>query len=66
MALAEIFVHVSLEKKRKKLQRQSEIFYRYIDDIFGIFAGTEEELRQYHSELNKFHPDLKFTLEWSK
>ncbi|ROT62518.1 hypothetical protein C7M84_019632 [Penaeus vannamei] len=66
VALAEIFVHVSIEKKRKKLRKQPEIFYRYIDDIFGIFTGTEEELQQYHKELNELHPDLKFTLEWSK
>lgn len=66
VAVAEIFVHVSIEKKRKKLQKQPVIFYRYIDDIFGIFTGTEEELKEYHEELNNFHPDLKFTLEWSR
>ncbi|XP_047468584.1 uncharacterized protein LOC125024855, partial [Penaeus chinensis] len=66
VAVAEIFVHVSIEKKRKKLRKQPEFFYRYIDDIFGVFRGTEEDLQEYYRELNQFHPDLKFTVEFDK
>ena len=66
VAVAEIFVHASIEKKRKQLNKQPEIFYRYIDDIFGIFLGTEEELQAYHEGLNSIHPDLQFTLEHSR
>jgi len=66
VAVAEIFVHASIESKRKKLNKQPEIFYRYIDDIFGIFLGTEEELQAYHEGLNNIHPDLQFTLEFSR
>ncbi|XP_042859141.1 uncharacterized protein LOC122245261 [Penaeus japonicus] len=66
VAIAEIFVHASIEMKRKKLVTQPSVFYRYIDDIFGIFTGTEAELLEYHEELNKIHPDLKFTVEYSK
>ncbi|XP_063616051.1 uncharacterized protein LOC134789349 [Penaeus indicus] len=66
VAIAEIFVHASIEGKRQKLEKQPAVFYRYIDDIFGIFTGTEAELLEYHQELNKIHPDLKFTVEYSK
>lgn len=66
VAVAEIFVHASIETKRKKLVKQPEIFYRYIDDIFGIFVGTEAELQAYHEGLNNIHPDLQFTLEYSR
>ncbi|XP_069974216.1 uncharacterized protein [Penaeus vannamei] len=65
VAIAEIFVHASIEGKRQKLDKQPSVFYRYIDDIFGIFTGTEAELMEYHQELNKIHPDLKFTVEHS-
>lgn len=65
VAIAEIFVHASIEGKRQKLDKQPSVFYRYIDDIFGIFTGTEAELIEYHQELNKIHPDLKFTVEYS-
>lgn len=64
VAIAEIFVHASIEKERKKMQKQPLVFFRYIDDIFGIFDGKEDELREYHEGLNKIHPDLQFTLEF--
>lgn len=64
VAIAEIFVHASIEKERKKMQKQPLVFFRYIDDIFGIFDGKEDELKEYHEGLNKIHPDLQFTLEY--
>jgi len=64
VAIAEIFVHVSIERERKKMQKQPLVFFRYIDDIFGIFDGKENELKEYHEGLNKIHPDLQFTLEY--
>jgi len=66
VAIAEIFVHASIEKRRQNLDKQPAVFYRYIDDIFGIFTGTEAELLEYHQELNNIHPDLNFTVEYSK
>ena len=63
VAIAEIFVHASIEKKRKRM-KQPIVFFRYIDDIFGIFDGNEDELKEYHKELNKIHQDLQFTLEF--
>jgi len=65
VAVAEIFVHASIERKRKRMEKQPIMFYRYIDDIFGVFQGTEEDLQGYHKGLNTLHPDLKFTLEFN-
>ena len=39
------------------------MFKRFLDDIFTIFCGTVEELHHFHSDINKLHPNIKFTLE---
>lgn len=65
VAVAEIFIHANIERKRK-LEKQPWLFYRYIGDIFGVFQGTEAELQDYFKEPNSFHPDLKFTIEYDK
>ena len=39
---------------------------RFIDDIFFIWTESEESLEKFLEDLNKFHPDLKFTYEKSK
>ena len=38
---------------------------RYIDDIFLIWTKTERELYAFLSDLNSFHPNLRFTHEHS-
>jgi hypothetical protein len=38
---------------------------RYIDDIFGIWTGTEEELKQFHQTANKIHPNIQVDLRLS-
>ena len=39
---------------------------RFIDDIFFIWTESEESLEIFLQDLNKFHPNLKFTYEKSK
>ena len=39
---------------------------RFIDDIFFIWTESEESLEKFLEDLNKFHPNLKFTYEKSK
>ena len=34
---------------------------RYIDDIFFIWAHGQEKMKVFLEDLNKFHPNLKFT-----
>ena len=42
------------------------VWFRYIDDIFFIWTHGEQELQRFLEELNKTHPNLKFTHESSK
>ena len=32
------------------------VYFRYIDDIFGIFQGTHDEFSKFHEDFNNFHP----------
>ena len=41
------------------------IWWRYLDDIFAIWTGTEEELDNFHNFMNNYHPTIKFTMEKS-
>ena len=50
------------------LQTQSTthfLLFRYIDDIFIIWKNTIEELETFLGRLNSFHPNLKFTHEFT-
>ena len=42
------------------------LYVRYIDDIFFIWKGTEEELQKFLAEVNDIHPTIKFDYEFSK
>ncbi|XP_062579651.1 uncharacterized protein LOC134241631 [Saccostrea cucullata] len=47
--------------------KQQPLFYlRYIDDIFGIWTGTEEELHDFHMTANNIHPNIQLDLRFSK
>ena len=45
---------------------QPLVWFRYIDDIFFIWTHGEENLREFLEEFNKFHPNIKFTHEFSE
>ena len=38
-----------------------KVWFRFIDDIWSIFNGTESELTQFVAYLNMVHPSIKFT-----
>lgn len=40
-------------------------WWRYIDDIFLLWAGTTEELEDFHGYLNTVNHTVKFTLTYS-
>ena len=42
------------------------LWERFIDDIFFIWTDTEENIDKFFEDLNKFHPNLKFTYEKSR
>ena len=43
-----------------------EHWFRFIDDIFSIFHGSEEELLKFVDHLNNIHDSIKFTANYSK
>jgi GIY-YIG catalytic domain len=65
--LANITLHKHLIKTLLNYPRTMPLLQlRLIDDIFGIWSGTEEELLNWVKFLNDSHNSIKFTLEFSK
>ena len=46
--------------------KKPRVWFRFIDDIWGIFRGTESELLNFSSYCNEIHSSIKFTMEYSK
>ena len=42
------------------------IWFRFIDDVWGIFRGSKKELDDFISHLNSSHSSIKFIVEISK
>lgn len=63
--LAEIFMD-NLEKLihfDPSINNVILFWFRYVDDIFSGFLGTERQLTQFTQKLNKLHPNIIFTHE---
>ena len=54
----------------QKILRKAEfkpcIWWRYIDDIFLLWEHGEEKLKSFINNINKMHPTIKLTADWSK
>ena len=42
------------------------VWFRYMDDIFFIWTHSQEKPRLFLEDLNKCHPNIKFTHETNK
>ena len=42
------------------------LYIRYIDDIFFLWKGTEEELLKFLESVNDIHPTIKFDFAYSR
>ena len=40
------------------------LWRRFIDDIFFIWRGSEEELKEFMEHCNNYHPTIKFTFNY--
>ena len=47
------------------IRGKCKFYTRYIDDIFLIWKGTEEELKEMFRRLNNLHPTIKFEPNYS-
>ena len=54
------------EEISREVELKAYLFWRYIDDIFFIWKHDEKKLKKFINLLNKKHPTIKFTAEWSK
>lgn len=59
--LADIVLELLFNNTLKKLNFNPTFLYKYVDDI--ILAIPETHIQILHTELEKFHKDLKFTIE---
>ena len=46
-------------------QLTPEVFWRFIDDIFGVWVHGEKALLDFVAQLNSIHTTIKFTLNYS-
>ena len=68
--LAPLYSILFMAKLEEEILREVEwkpyLWWWYIDDIFFILEHGEEILKEFIDVLNKKHPTIKFTAEWSK
>ena len=50
----------------RKAEFKPYLWWRYIDDIFFLWEHGEEKLKSFIDKINKMHPTIKFTADWSK
>ena len=43
-----------------------QLYLRYIDDMFFIWTGSENDLQQFISKINEVHPSIKFDFNYSE
>ena len=54
------------EEILREVELKPYLWWRFIEDIFFIWEHGEEKLKEFIDVLNKKHPTIKFTAEWSK
>ena len=62
--VANIFMSVLLKDFMSKSNAQPHVLVRYIDDILIIWPKTQDH-EAFLNSLNKFHPNIKFTVTTS-
>ena len=48
------------------IKDKTNMFLRFIDDLFMIWTGSKQELLEFMSDLNKKHPSIKFEFKYSQ
>ena len=65
--LAPILADLFMTKMEQKLNRfstnQHKIWLRYVDDVFCVFEINVENIHAFLERINKWHPNLRFTIE---
>jgi len=65
--LSPIVANLFMESFEKRALQTAEVrprvWLRYVDDIFAVWSGSEQQLRRFHEHLNHQHPNIQFTTE---
>ena len=68
--IAPAYVNLFIDRLERQLILDAHIkpylWLRYIDDIFMVWTGSEEELSEFLNYINKAHATIKFTWTWSR
>ena len=66
--LAPILADLWMQKIEDKLNRFSIhkrlVWLRHVDDVFCIFTILKEKILEFHTRINRWHPNLQFTVEF--
>ena len=64
-AYVNIFIaNVELKYIYSYIKDETKMFLGFIDDLFIILIGSEQELLDFMSDLNKTHPSIKFEFKY--
>ena len=61
-----LFMAELKEEILRKAEFKPYLWWRYNDDIFFLCEHGEEKLKRFIDNINKMHPSIKFTADWSK
>lgn len=64
-ALADLYM-TYFDEKAHELSTLLDTYYRFLDDIFFIWIGSEDTLISFQERLNTIIPGIKITLNWSR
>ena len=64
-ALANLYLLDFDEQAMNEFRIKPLLFFRYLDDIFALWQGDIESLKEYENFLNTLIPDIKIKLEFS-
>ena len=48
------------------IKKKVQLYLKYTDDTFFIWTASENELKQFISNINEVHPSNKFDFNYSK
>lgn len=69
VSLANLYMHHYVESKQGVqtwIESHALIFRRFIDDLFFIWTGNEEDLQTFHQLLRLSHPKIDLTMKYSQ
>lgn len=68
--MAPTYANIFMDQLERKIlapqELQPNIWKRFIDDIFAIYRCTDDEITDHLDALNRAHPTIKFTMEYSR